>query len=1181
MADIRGTTSGNTLDSADGVTSGDDEIYGRGGDDVVFGLGGDDFIADGAWSGGPARTPFNAFLHGFSTWSSGGDDEFHGGSGDDTLIGDGGDDTLFGDGDDDTLQGGQGNDTLDGGSGNDILIDDTGNEVIRGGTGTDTVRYNISGSSDAEPTDSEPLFPVGVKGVFVDMETGRSGFAFDDPADNRIFDVRYDSAEIFELGSRNDEFHGNNASQTIRGQGGDDVLEGRGGGDTLDGGTGSDTASYESAPSAVFVTLRFGDINIISGASDELGDSLISIENLTGSRFDDGLTGGDGANILKGLNGNDFLDGRGGADRLDGGGNTDTADYQASNAAINISTDGTAGSGGFAAGDRLTSIENIIGSSFNDVISGHSNAINNVFEGRGGNDNLFGVAGDDILAGGTGINLIDGGTSVDTVSYRDIAGPVSVSLQDFGNGGSASATNLSDTIFGVENVDGTDAGDFVLADANANRLRGFGGNDDLRGIGGEDVLDGGDGDDILMGGTSGDQLLGGKGTDTASYRLSEKPVQVNLATGETVGGEAAGDTLSSIENLIGSSFADRLVGNAFANEFSGLNGNDTLIGGAGADRFAGGSGTDTVSYETSSSPIILDLANPVVNTGDAGGDTFDSIERFIGTGGADIMFGDDGNNELLGAGGADFLFGRWGDDTLRGGGASDTLDGGGWNDQLFGDDADDTLVGGAGSDLLNGGAGRDTASYSTAPGRIVVDLNDPTQNRGDAEGDSFVSIEVITGSTADDIIRGANGLAMTLIGGDGADELVGGNLDDVLEGGLKDDVLTGGIGADALLGGDGIDTASYENSIRSVVIDLRPGGSLTGGDAVGDTFSSIEVFRGTNFSDVFIGNGQDLTFQGLGSGDTFIGSAGREVFDGGPGDDVVTYALSADAITLDLFDRTQDTGDVVGDRFLSIAAINGTALEDRLSGNDEANHFQGLSDDDVIDGRAGNDILSGDGGDDTLIGGQGADSMAGGDGIDIASYLQSTGVTVALDGTLTATGDAVGDSMEEIENLLGSRTDANRLRGNGGVNEITGGDARDTLEGQGGDDVLHGGKDVDRLFGGGNNDRLFGEAGDDILSGGSNRDTLIGDAGNDTLTGGTDLDRFQFTTREFGRDTVTDWQGGTDKLRTNLADDLSDFTVTGNGTTEVVLTLLSDVDSVIVLQAASAFTITNTDFEFV
>lgn len=1196
MADIRGTTSANTLDAADGVTSGADEIYGRGGNDIVFGLGGDDFIADGAWSGGPARTTYNFFTHGSATWSSGGNDEFHGGSGDDVILGDGGDDKLFGDGDDDTLRGGIGNDTLDGGSGDDILFDDSGNDIIIGGSGTDTVRYDFGGTGDAEPNDSEPLFPVGIKGVFADMEAGRSGYAFDDANANVIFNVSYSSVEIFETGSLDDEFHGDDAAQTIRGQGGDDVLEGRGGADVLDGGAGNDTASYESAPTGVSVSIRTSDIRQLLGNSDEIGDRLISIENLTGSNFADGLSGGDGANVLKGLGGDDRLDGRGGADRLDGGKGTDTALYDLSNAGVTISTDGSAGSGGFAAGDRLTSIENIVGSSFRDVITGANDSVGNVFEGRGGDDDLRGLGGDDVLMGGLGINLIDGGVGIDTVSYRDIAGPVSVSLQDFGNGGNASASGLSDTIFDVENVDGTEAGDFVLADGNANRLRGFGGADDLRGLGGIDRLEGGEGDDVLMGGTGGDVLIGGNGRDTATYRLSEKPVHVDLSLGRGFTGEADGDTLSGIENVIGSNAGgDRLIGDALANELSGLNGDDVMIGGAGGDKFAGGNGFDTVSYETAASPgIALDLADLSLNTGDARGDSFSSIERYVGSAFGDFMGGTDGIDTFDGGKGNDKLFGRWGDDVIHGGDDDDLIDGGGWSDQLFGDAGNDVIIGGGGADAMDGGEGLDTVTYESASGPIALDVNDVSFGRGDAAGDTIVNVEVIVGSASGDEIRGARDAAMTLRGGDGDDILAGGDLGDVLDGGAKDDVLVGGIGADTLIGGDGFDTASYENSVRSVVLDLRSPAQFTAGDAVGDSFSSIENFRGTAFIDIFIGNDQDLSFEGLGSSDNFIAGSGREVFDGGQGADRVSYLLATGGITLDLEDGTLNTGFAVGDRYVSVESFTGSDFADTMRGGEGGDSLNGGADNDTIDGRGGDDVLTGGAGDDVLVGGAGADQLTGGDGsgdtgIDTASYARSSGVTVALDGTLTATGDAAGDTFSGIENLLGAASARNHLRGDGGGNTLTGGDLRDRLDGQGGADTLNGGGDDDSLFGGGQRDKLFGDAGDDTLSGGSENDQLEGGAGDDTLTGGTGTDEFRFVSADFGHDTVTDWQTG-ERFRIRVFDEvenrlrvatLDDFTIEGDGTGHVTLTQVSDPGNVIDVFAATGVIDAAADFVIV
>ncbi|MCF4165851.1 hypothetical protein L2U69_09370 [Zavarzinia compransoris] len=1202
MADIRGTTSGETLDGADGVTSKPDDIYGRGGSDRIFGLGGDDFIADGAWSSGPARTVFNFATHGFADWSSGGNDEFHGGSGDDVIFGDGGNDKLFGDADDDILHGGAGNDTLDGGSGDDILFDDSGNEIIIGGSGTDTVRFD-GGTGDAEPNDSEPLFPAGLKGIFVDMEAGRSGFAFTNSANNSLFDVSYDSVEIFEMSKtfdHDDEFHGDDTAQIVRGFGGDDVLEGRGGADTLDGGEGNDTASYESAPRGVTVSIRSTDLRQISGNSDEFLDRLISIENLTGSKFDDRLFGGDGANILKGLGGDDLLGTDKGADRLDGGSGRDTADYQGSTAAITISTDGSAGTGGFAAGDRLTSIENIIGSAFNDLISGDSRAIDNVLEGRDGNDTLRGFAGDDTLAGGLGANQLEGGTGTDTASYRDLTSAVSVVLQDFGSGGSASATGVSDRIFEVENVDGTDFDDFVLADDGVNRLRGFDGDDDLRGLAGEDTLEGGDGDDILMGGENGDVIDGGAGIDTATYRLSVKPVHVDLTLGAGFTGEARNDTLFSIENLIGSGGDDILIGNKGANDLSGLNGDDLLIGGAGGDRLIGGSGFDTASYETASSGITLDLVDPTVNRGDAAGDTFSSIERFVGSDFGDFMGGNDDANTFDGGAGDDKIFGRWGDDVVHGGDGNDVIDGGGWNDTLFGDAGNDVLIGGAGADAMDGGEGTDFASYETATGPVAVDMNDPGFGRGDAAGDTFTSIEVVVGSASNDEIRGLRDQSMMLQGGGGDDILVGGDRADVLEGNSGDDVLIGGAGGDTLRGGSGTDVASYENSTRSVILDLHAPG-LNGGDAQGDTFDSIEIFRGSNNIDIFIGNDQNLSFEGLAGNDLFLAGSGKESFSGGLGFDAVSYALADQGVLIDFGNPAANTGFAAGDSFSSIEVVRGSNFADEMRGGAGDDSFEGADGDDLLVGGAGDDTLVGAGGDDTLVGGEGADTLNGDEGVDTASYADSAGVTVALDGSLAGTGDAAGDTFIDVENLIGSRTGANNLRGDAGANLLIGGDAVDKIEGGGGrdtldggagndrlfgladQDTLRGGAGDDRLFGGGENDILLGGDGDDELSGGNNRDTLRGDAGNDILIGGGHEDRFLFATRNFGHDTIADWQDGIDTLqvRSAVADDIADFAITGNGTDVVTLTLIADPSSVIEIHGAAPFTITAGDFDFV
>ena len=122
-------------------------------------------------------------------------------------------------------------------------------------------------------------------------------------------------------------------------------------------------------------------------------------------------------------------------------------------------------------------------------------------------------------------------------------------------------------------------------------------NDDLRGDAGDDVLEGGAGRDLLY---------GGAGIDTARYDHSSSAVTVSLTTAKGTGGQAEGDTFNSVENLVGSAFADRLEGDANANRLTGGGGADTLLGGAGDDvlevadtgfaRIDGGAGDDTLRF---------------------------------------------------------------------------------------------------------------------------------------------------------------------------------------------------------------------------------------------------------------------------------------------------------------------------------------------------------------------------------------------------------------------------------------------------------------------------------------------------------------------------------------------------------------------------------------------------------
>jgi Ca2+-binding RTX toxin-like protein len=302
----------------------------------------------------------------------------------------------------------------------------------------------------------------------------------------------------------------------------------------------------------------------------------------------------------------------------------------------------------------------------------------------------------------------------------------------------------------------------------------------------------------------------------------------------------------------------------------------------------------------------------------------------------------------------DVLKGNAAANTLSGNGGHDLLDGGGGNDVLRGGAGDDTLVGGAGADMLVGGAGWDTATYQDAQAGVVASLAVGGAG-GDAAGDTFSGVEALIGSSHDDRLTGDDA-ANVLSGAGGNDVLSGGKGNDSLDGGLGDDTLIGGDGADALNGGFGFDMASYQGAGAGVVASLASGG--TGGDAVGDTFSSLEGLIGSAYGDRLSGNEGHNLLIGHGGDDVLSGGGGNDTLDGGDGFDIADYSTAATGLSLDL------SGGNSGDVLSSIEGLVGSAFDDVLSGNGAAN---------LLDGGAGNDVLRGGDGSDTLWGDRGND----------------------------------------------------------------------------------------------------------------------------------------------------------------------------------------------------------------
>jgi Ca2+-binding RTX toxin-like protein len=228
---------------------------------------------------------------------------------------------------------------------------------------------------------------------------------------------------------------------------------------------------------------------------------------------------------------------------------------------------------------------------------------------------------------------------------------------------------------------------------------GTAGADTLVGTSIDDQLFGEAGNDVLKGLFGRDTLDGGKGRDTADFGAAGDKVEVDLDVGLPfglgIGGEAEGDHYVGIENVVGSSFGDRLFGDPLANRLEGGlggdilgsgGGNDTLLGGGGndvlvsgaaADLLNGGSGTgDTLDYESSVLGVNVNLSNGQVSGGDAAGDTISGFEKLFGSAGGDVLAGSLGANALAGSDGADRLAGFAGNDTLTGGTGADTMTGG-------------------------------------------------------------------------------------------------------------------------------------------------------------------------------------------------------------------------------------------------------------------------------------------------------------------------------------------------------------------------------------------------------------------------------------------------------------------------------------------------------------------------
>ena len=491
---------------------------------------------------------------------------------------------------------------------------------------------------------------------------------------------------------------------------------------------------------------------------------------VVGTAGDDALAGGGGADRLRGGSGNDSLDGGDGVDRVD---------YSQTSAGVTVGlNNGNAIDDGDGGADTLTSIEQVTGSDFNDLLIG-ADEDNVLFGGLGG-DVLIGLAGDDQLFGGDGAaNQMQGGLGNDlyVVTANDTV------VEFFGEG--------IDTVQ-TDHATYTLRANFeVLAYTGAGAFRGVGNAED-------NVLYGRTGDDVLSGLGGNDELHGGDGVDTADYSAAWDWITVDLANGVAVDdGEGSSDTLTGIENVIGSAWDDEIYGDAGANVFTGGDGDDLLAGGGGIDVLRGGAGWDVADYSTAAGGVLVKLAlGAAASDGDGASDVLVGIEDLTGSAFADILIGEGGDNILDGGLGRDVLIG---------------LDG---NDILIGGDGDaNQLQGGLGDDLYIISA-NDTAVEFSGEGHDAVET---TLNRYALRA----NFEDLAFFGVGDFVGIGNAEDNVIVGGDGNDTLTGGQGDDLLVGTLS-----------CGCGGGGTDTVVFAGVLADYLIEDLGGGAWGVTDSV-------------------------------------------------------------------------------------------------------------------------------------------------------------------------------------------------------------------------------------------------------------------------------------------------------------------------------------------------------------
>lgn len=555
-------------------------------------------------------------------------------------------------------------------------------------------------------------------------------------------------------------------------------------------------------------------------AQDWLGTS--ADDTHFGSALADILNGAGGKDTLRGAGGDDVLIGGAGGDILDGGDGSDTVAFGTTPNSVTVDLAAGTSTGHALGNDTLISIENIIGGSGDDSLSGDDGA--NRIDGGAGADTMTGRGGDDTyVVDNAGDQVIESrNAGHDSVLASVAAYTLGADVEDLTFIGSGGFTATGNTL--------------------ANVITGGDGDDRLNGGRGADTLTGGLGDDVYVVDHKGDtvvELVGG-GFDTIETTLNQ-----------TLGAEIEGLLLRGTAALSGTGNAldNTLTGNGAVNTLQGLEGDDTLLGKGGDDKLLGGDGQDWLDGGTGADSLrgglgddiyIVDNVGDVASEANGGGidEVRTSVSFTLGSGLENLTIttsqsvdgtGNSLANTIVGGAGANVLSGLGGADTLIGGAGNDRLDGGSGADLMKGGTGNDTYVVDNAGDVVDesDGSGVDTVVLTKSGTYVLPDLIENVTLM-DSLGQSVVGNalnNVMIGSTGVDIFEGRGGndtfTGNPVAGGGSSDIFVYSGL------GFGKDTIT-----DFHAGDDLHDVLQFDTDIFADMADVLAHAVQSGGDVV-------------------------------------------------------------------------------------------------------------------------------------------------------------------------------------------------------------------------------------------------------------------------------------------------------------------------------------------------------------